>query len=120
MRLDIFLKIVYAKIMLILVPIYKRQKYVDLLKDYAIGYVIDLKEDIVDELLDQIDLLSDEDRDKLFKNSFVIYRFFRFRKTRIEIDNNEEEEYRTFEQFNKILAMNLLIFDCEKSTLKNN
>ena len=32
MRLDIFLKIVYAKIMLILVPIYKRQKYVDLLK----------------------------------------------------------------------------------------
>lgn len=111
------IKILCAKTMILLVPCYKRQKYVDNLRGFIMGQVLDCDEDFMDDEFDQLEYLSYNEKEELFSSSFTIYNILRFGKTRIEIDNYNPEDCRVFEQFNKLLQISCLLDDYENNLL---
>ena len=115
MKNEMIKELLYAKTMLLLVPCYKRQKYVDNLRGFVMGYVLDYDDDLIGEEFNQLEYLTHNEKEELFSNNFNVYKFLNFRKKRLEIDNYNPEDCRTFEQFNKILQISCLLMDYENS-----
>ena len=119
MKNNILKKLIYTKIMLLICKKIKRQKYINNLNVYVDNFLKEFNNDVeINDLMKQINSLSNKDRDLLFLEEFWFYKFLKFSDIRIEIDNYNFEEYKTFYKFNKSLELALLLIDYENN-LKN-
>ncbi len=114
MKNDILNKLTFIKLMLLLLPCYKRQKFIDALKSDIEKYLAEFNEDAIKEIKEQIKSLDEYDCNELFSESFGYYRFLKFGKGRLEIDDYKPEDCRTFAQYNDILRLGMVAIDYEK------
>ena len=117
MREETFNKLYLAKIKLLLVPCYKRQKHIDDLVMYLNEYKSEFNEESIKELNKQKNILTSKEVELLFSESFSEYNFLKFGKTRLEVDAYNPNDCRTFAQFNEVLRMLLLVSDFEENLI---
>jgi hypothetical protein len=108
-------KLLYTKLALLFTPCYKRQKYIDKINKYIEECLSEFNEDMVSENMTQINVLPEEDCDELFSKSFDYYDLLKFGKSRLEIDDYNPEDCRTFAQYNNALRLGLMAIDYEES-----
>ena len=117
MKNSILFILLYTKFMLLILPSYKRQKYVDKLNVFVENCLLDFDDECVNELKMQMSLLTEFQLEELFLKNFLLYKFFRFGAIRLEVDEYHLEDCRTFKQFNRVLKLSFMAIDYEKSTL---
>lgn len=94
-----------------------RQKIIDNINNYVEGCFSGFDKREISKMKRQIKSLSEKDRETLFVEEFWEYKILRFGKKWLDVDEHNDDEYKTFKKFNDVLKMAFLAIDYEKSLL---